>query len=412
MTFLSFSSQHVKTSLENYKEEQSAKRKKGKGGGSKSEGGLEGNLTVQRLSTNVEGRCQKYSRLGALALVPFDLEPTLGNIKRACQAHFRTTSECDVLAGERGPSYSHENQIKNWKLIHVRFLEGTRSRATYLHSLPAPERPEKASVSRPVKSQMNQHVESSFMPKSVSLSKMMEVGKLVEPETTVVPLNLEGFSITNMKWQDPIQSTIVLNRNPFAQGGTREAFKAKALSGELPKGDYVLKQYKESDIPGIVKLFGSIEAHSRKSVQLHSLARNFAQTMEQEVPVLEFGQTSRYHKAYFATMGNKCITFEPFMDGPFVKYMNNNGTICMEPTEVRQKAETFAHFTFVRSSSQLMVTDIQGVGYSLCDPEIATSNQKDEGNNYYFCTGNLSVGAIQSFFEEHKCNKCCKMLKL
>ncbi|CAB3986650.1 Hypothetical predicted protein, partial [Paramuricea clavata] len=28
--------------------------------------------------------------------------------------------QCDVLAGERGPSYTNVNQIKNWKLIHIR----------------------------------------------------------------------------------------------------------------------------------------------------------------------------------------------------------------------------------------------------------------------------------------------------
>ena len=31
--------------------------------------------------------------------------------------------DCDILAGERGPSYSDVSQIKDWKVLHVRFIE-------------------------------------------------------------------------------------------------------------------------------------------------------------------------------------------------------------------------------------------------------------------------------------------------
>lgn len=83
---------------------------------------------MQRLSANVQGKCQKYNRIGPLTLVPFDKEPTFKNIKDACKSHFGTNCECDVLAGERGPSYTHESQIKDWsKVIHIRFLEYEKS---------------------------------------------------------------------------------------------------------------------------------------------------------------------------------------------------------------------------------------------------------------------------------------------
>ena len=52
-------------------------------------------------------------------------------------------------------------------------------------------------------------------------------------------------------------------------------------------------------------LFGSIEAHTRKSVQLNALARNFAQNMAMEVPVLKFGQTFSYNKVYFSSLNNE-----------------------------------------------------------------------------------------------------------
>lgn len=42
-------------------------------------------------------------------------------------------------------------------------------------------------------------------------------------------------------------------------------------------------------------------------------------------------------------------------------------------SEISHKAETYVHYTYVKSQQQLMVTDIQGVDYTLCDPEVASS---------------------------------------
>jgi len=111
-----------KPAWDNYKD-RVAKRRTRKDKGANPN--LTDGLTVHRLPENVEGKCQKYSRIGPLTLVPFqqDLELTLENIKAACKTQFCTELECDVLAGERGPSYTDITQIKNWKVLHVRFVE-------------------------------------------------------------------------------------------------------------------------------------------------------------------------------------------------------------------------------------------------------------------------------------------------
>lgn len=88
-----------KREWEDYKGKISKKRT----GKKKDEAGLSGRygrITVERLSPNVEGKCQMYSRIGALTLLPLEEEATLPNIKAACKAHFGTNLECDVLAGE------------------------------------------------------------------------------------------------------------------------------------------------------------------------------------------------------------------------------------------------------------------------------------------------------------------------
>ena len=66
-------------------------------------------IVVQRMSGDVSGKQQKYSRIGAQEYVPFEQdELSIRNIKDACQKHFGPQIEkvlvCDVLAGERGPS--------------------------------------------------------------------------------------------------------------------------------------------------------------------------------------------------------------------------------------------------------------------------------------------------------------------
>ena len=81
-------------------------------------------LTVQRLTAGVEGKCQKYSRIGPFAIVPFKYDTvTVDNIKKVFKSYFDVTSfmSCDVLAGERGPSYTSLDPVKSQKLLDVKF---------------------------------------------------------------------------------------------------------------------------------------------------------------------------------------------------------------------------------------------------------------------------------------------------
>lgn len=72
-----------------------------------------------------------------------------------------------------------------------------------------------------------------------------------------------------------------------------------------------------------------------------------------------------------------------------------------DASKLSRKAETFSHHTYVSSEKQLMVLDIQGVKYTLCDPEIATSEVVDNADNsIFFCCGNLSSEASEKFKEE------------
>jgi hypothetical protein len=90
--------------------------------------GVKDEITVQRLSADVSGKQQKYSRIGAREYVPFEYEEvTFDNIVLACEKHFEKKVDkgmvCDILAGERGPSCNRLSQIPDLKVYYVRFIK-------------------------------------------------------------------------------------------------------------------------------------------------------------------------------------------------------------------------------------------------------------------------------------------------
>lgn len=443
-----------KANWEAFKEKNSQKRRR------KTEKDPVDFITVQRLSAKVEGKCQKYSRIGPLAIVPYKHEHLdLESIKEACTKHFNVPPGmgCDVLAGERGPSYAHIDQIKNLKVIHVRFvrenqedeeddldlptlscftprrrpttkkrtgrefvadqaddsnkLPSTILSSTIPSSIPnrGEERPKSCSDvpnSDGIKQQQNQ---GQKYPDSVPISKLLQLGKFIPPSREVVEIQLEEFDVEKREWLTPFQARLSVCKTSFASGGFRNAFLVEALSG-LKRQQYVLKRCKPEGTQTILDHFGSVEKHTRKSVQMHSLARYFAIAME-KLCTDNYGETLQYSKVYYGKLRDESVTVEPYIPGTFKKYINNNGEILVKDGEIAAKVEAFAHFTYVKSEKSLMVLDIQGTGYSLYDPEIASTDLLDEyESSVQFCAGNLSVQAINRFLEMHICNKYCGML--
>ena len=77
--------------------------------------------------------------------------------------------------------------------------------------------------------------------------------------------------------------------------------------------------------------------------------------------------------------------------GCYNKYINNTGGILLEgnPQDIVKKAQSFVHFTYVKSGEQLMVVDIQGNESTLTDSEIATRRYPMKRSNF-FCSENIS----------------------
>ena len=382
-------------------------------------------VNVQLLSAEPSGITQKYKRIGALESVGLSQKKrNLSLIKEACIKHFQIGNDkkCDLLVSERGPSVREINQLNldKKKLIHCRFVdidvdvdkkmeEDDTSKAKACSKLP----PSKSKEPTSNLSFLSSKLPAKSVPASVSLSAYLSAGQIVASKKKIVALVLEEYNVDKVEWMDPFSAKFIVDTEEFARGGFRKVFKAKCISGDIERGSYVLKQYLEEKIEDITHLVGeSITTQTRKNVQMHMVARHLAKSMAKEVPD-EFGDIFWYEKIFFSEFMGESVAIEKFVDGPFEKYVNNNGTFEVDDTSVLMlKAQAFMHYTFVKSKDMLMVTDIQGFGHQLTDPEIASSEMRGKDNKWNFCSGNCSHIAINTFFENHNCNKYCTMLKL
>ena len=89
-------------------------------------------VIVQRMSSEVTAKQQKYPRIVPREFVPFEFdEITFDNVVDACQkyfaAHIDKDMVCDILAGERGLSCKKMCQIPDH--IYARF---THAVSTYI----------------------------------------------------------------------------------------------------------------------------------------------------------------------------------------------------------------------------------------------------------------------------------------
>ena len=121
------------------------------------------------------------------------------NVRQACKDHFGFGDEynCDILAGERGPSYTSTSQIKNWKLLHVRFVESDgRVKPPKNNHVGKDGSCEEGSTSLPIPVP-DENQKSCSIPKPVPLSQLIMMGKLIPPKENVVTIQLEQFNITS-----------------------------------------------------------------------------------------------------------------------------------------------------------------------------------------------------------------------
>lgn len=239
-------------------------------------------LIVQRLSAEVHGKAQKYSRVGPREFVEFsDMEMTVENIKNACTAYYRKSvgpgMVCDILAGDQGPSCKTIKQIPNLKLIHVRFIPEIDSDVEAIEEIKAeasqscPEASNQSvndfgqsvKVPRSFCSPPRMNKKPKLVPKSLSVSTILQLGKLVQTKTTLI--KLYSFNFESLIWSAiPVPVEFEICSNVLGEGGFRKAYKAKASTKDFSDKTWVVKRYKPEAVAEIEKINQTVESQLRK----------------------------------------------------------------------------------------------------------------------------------------------------
>lgn len=270
-------------------------------------------------------------------------------------------------------------------------------------------------TSGPSSSLLNPNLKLLTCPKSLPVSKMLKLGKLVKAvEKQAQMIHVTDFKLSDMEWGKGSDMSYYIDESPFTNGEFRKAYKAKRhrLEGATV---FVVKKYLQKTFDELELVGDTPEEHAKKLVQMHSLAQNFASQLKMLLQSKEYkGNCLSYNNVSYGTLNNEPVTIEEFIDGDFVKYVNNDGSICQNRDgEAQTMAQCLVHFSFVKSNGTLILVDIQGCGFKLCDPEIATTaGSFDESNKLLFCSGNLSTVAKETFFAQHTCNKYCLLAEL
>ena len=305
-------------------------------------------ITVQPLAT---GKLKKYERTGPQEFVPFLFqEVTIENIILSCNKHFKNRLKgmsCDVLASERGPSCTKIMQLPNLKLIHVRFIMNndgnsssgisstfSRRSSPYLiesHSQASTSKVAQPNIARSTSAiGLKRKSDVAFrspspVPKSLGVTSMIKLGKAITATDTLQEVvEVSAFDIKSMIWSPPCFCILTIEKEMFAQGGFRAAYKATSKSPHFDKDTYIVKCF----LPGTVEVIGEVketpEEQACKSVQMQGLANNFAEQVaakvEKDGKSDIYGQTFRYVDAF---LGKVQSTDEIVIIEQLLQQLNN-----------------------------------------------------------------------------------------
>ncbi|CAH3144516.1 unnamed protein product [Pocillopora meandrina] len=128
---------------------------------------------------------------------------------------------------------------------------------------------------------------------------MLKLGKLITATTT----SFEIFNFDMSVMARTGRPTIVdfsIEPEPFGTGGFRKAFKATSNDRGFNGSTWVVKRYLEKAAVDIIAIGQTLEEHTKKVVQMHCLAQNFAAKLKEELHASDdeilFGETMSYKK--------------------------------------------------------------------------------------------------------------------
>ncbi|KAM9137635.1 transient receptor potential cation channel subfamily M member 6 isoform 3-T3 [Pangshura tecta] len=230
------------------------------------------------------------------------------------------------------------------------------------------------------------------------------------------PLNLDK-SMSSWSQRGMAAMIQVLSQEEM-DGGLRRAMKVICTWSEndvLKLGQvFIVKSF----LPEVVQTWQTI---FREGTVLHLCLREIQQQRAAQKLIYTFNQlkphsipyTPRFLEVFliYCHSANQWLTIEKYMTGEFCKYNNNNGDEISPSNLLEEMMLAFSHWTYEYTRGELLVLDLQGVGEDLTDPSVIKPEGKQSGK-MVFGPANLGEHAIKNFIAKHRCNSCCRKLKL
>ena len=123
---------------------------------------------------------------------------------------------------------------------------------------------------------------SERYPKRLSVLDMIKLGKVVNKHSTTA-ITLHSFNIHVMAWSNvPTTVEFALLQNPLGAGGFSQAFKATTNNTTYSNTALLVEKYLRETVKIVEETHQTVEAHTRKVVQMRMLAQNLALQLEKK----------------------------------------------------------------------------------------------------------------------------------
>ncbi|XP_057404591.1 transient receptor potential cation channel subfamily M member 6 isoform X1 [Balaenoptera acutorostrata] len=248
------------------------------------------------------------------------------------------------------------------------------------------------------------------------------------------PIQLFGEEVTVYRLEESSPLNLDKSMSSWSQRGRSamiEVLSQEEMDGGLRKAMRVISTWSEDDVlkPGhvfIVKSFlpEVVQAWHKifqESTVLHLCLREIQQQRAAQKLIYTFNQvkpqtipyTPRFLEVFliYCHSAKQWLTIEKYMTGEFRKYNNNNGDEIAPSNTLEELMLAFSHWTYEYTRGELLVLDLQGVGENLTDPSVIKPEEK-QSRGMVFGPANLGEDAIRNFIAKHRCNSCCRKLKL
>ncbi|NXH39793.1 TRPM6 protein, partial [Dicaeum eximium] len=251
-----------------------------------------------------------------------------------------------------------------------------------------------------------------FIPVQLFAGEEVTVYQLEESS----PMNLDK-SMSSWSQCGTTAMIQVLSREEM-DGGLRRAMKVICTWSEsdvLKLGQvFIVKSFLPEVVETWQKIFhrGTVLHLCLREIQQQRVAQKLIYTFNQVKPHT-IPYTPRFLEVFliYCHSANQWLTIERYMTGEFQKYNNNNGDEITPISLLEELMLAFSHWTYVYTRGELLVLDLQGVGENLTDPSVIKPEDKKSGK-MVFGPANLGEDAIRNFIAKHRCNSCCRKLKL